>query len=153
GRPAPRAGVGARGPGSRRALGAARGRRAGGGVRGVGALVLLLAAGCGGTARAPGTVALWAMGSEGEGVEQLLPEVERRHPGPTVDVQRVPWSAAHEKLLTAWVGGSMPDVVQVGNTWIPELVVLGALEPLETRLAASAAIDRAAYFRGVLYPN
>jgi multiple sugar transport system substrate-binding protein len=93
------------------------------------------------------------MGGEGEVVEQLVPEFERRHPEDRVEVQRVPWSAAHEKLLTAWVGGAMPDVVQVGNTWIPELVVLGALEPLDTRLAASAVIDRADYFPGVLDPN
>src|SRR5262249_29421354 len=145
--------MGARGSGSRGALGTAGGTCAGGGVRGVGLLVLLLGAGCGGTARAPGTIALWAMGSEGEVVEQLLPEFERRHPEHRVDVQRVPWSAAHEKLLTAWVGGSMPDVVQVGNTWIPELVVLGALEPLDARVAASAVVDRADYFPGVLDPN
>src|SRR5262249_61038926 len=63
------------------------------------------------------------------------------------------WSAAHEKLLTAWVGGAMPDVVQVGNPWIPELVVLGAVEPLDERLAASGAIDRADYFPGTLAPN
>jgi multiple sugar transport system substrate-binding protein len=93
------------------------------------------------------------MGSEGEVVEQLVPEFERRHPGHHVEVQRVPWSAAHEKLLTAWVGGTMPDVVQVGNTWIPELVVLGAAEPLDERLAASRGIDRADYFPGTLAPN
>jgi multiple sugar transport system substrate-binding protein len=122
-------------------------------VRSVGALVILLAAGCGRVDREPGTLTVWAMGSEGEVVEQLVPEFERRHPGHHVEVQRVPWSAAHEKLLTAWVGGAMPDVVQVGNTWIPELVVLGALEPLDERLAASRAIDSADYFPGTLAPN
>src|SRR5262249_13933657 len=50
-------------------------------------------------------------------------------------------------------GGAMPDVVQVGNTWIPELVVLGALEPLDARLAASTTIDRADFFPGILDPN
>ncbi len=122
-------------------------------MRGVRALLVLLAVGCGGAERAPGTLAMWAMGSEGEVVEQLVPDFERRHPGRRVEVQRVPWSAAHEKLLTAWVGGAMPDVVQVGNTWIPELVVLGALEPLDARLASSLAIDRADYFPGILDPN
>ena len=125
----------------------------GGAVRWLGPLLCLVAASCGRAERPPGTVALWAMGSEGEVVAQLVPEFERRHPGLRVDVQRVPWSAAHEKLLTAWVGGAMPDVVQVGNTWIPELVVLGALEPLDARLAASPAIDRADYFPGTLDPN
>ena len=64
------------------------------------------------------------MGREGEVVEQMMPEFERRHPGVHVRVQQIPWSAAHEKLLTAWVGGAMPDVFQAGNTWLPELVAL-----------------------------
>jgi multiple sugar transport system substrate-binding protein len=126
---------------------------AGAPVRWLGPLLCLLAASCGRAERPPGTVALWAMGSEGEVVAELVPEFERQHPGRHVEVQRVPWSAAHEKLLTAWVGGAMPDVVQVGNTWIPELVVLGALEPLDARLAASRVIDRADYFPGTLEPN
>jgi multiple sugar transport system substrate-binding protein len=73
----------------------------------------------------------WAMGREGEVVQQLVPEFERRNPGTRVRVQQIPWSAAHEKLLTAYVGGAMPDVVQVGNTWLPELVALGALAPID----------------------
>ncbi|MCC6766869.1 MAG: sugar ABC transporter substrate-binding protein [Deltaproteobacteria bacterium] len=77
----------------------------------------------------------WAMGREGEVVQRLVPEFERRHPGARVRVQQIPWSAAHEKLLTAYVGGAMPDVVQVGNTWLAELAALGALAPVEDALA------------------
>jgi multiple sugar transport system substrate-binding protein len=122
------------------------------------ALVLLAVTGCAavGCSRQhddAGSIRLWAMGSEGEVAEQFVPEFEHRNPGLRVDVQRVPWSAAHEKLLTAWVGGAMPDVVQVGNTWIPELVVLGALEPLDARLAASTTVDRADYFTGIFDTN
>ncbi|HLK11128.1 MAG TPA: sugar ABC transporter substrate-binding protein [Candidatus Binatia bacterium] len=95
----------------------------------------------------------WALGREGEVVAQLLPEFERRHPGLRVRVQQIPWSAAHEKLLTAFVGGAMPDVLQVGNTWLPELVALGALEPLDERLARSAAMRTADYFPGILAAN
>lgn len=95
---------------------------------------------------------LWAMGREGEVVEQLVPAFEARHPGLRVKVQRIPWSAAHEKLLTSWVGGAMPDVVQVGNTWVPELVVLGAPAPLDDRLATSA-VQRGDWFPGVVDPN
>ncbi|MCW5893279.1 MAG: extracellular solute-binding protein [bacterium] len=110
----------------------------------------VLASGCGRPHDDPDRLTFWALGGEGEVVERLLPEFTARHPGLRVTVQRIPWSAAHEKLLTAWVGGAMPDVVQVGNTWIPELVVLGALEPLDDRLDAAA---RAAFFPGVLDPN
>jgi multiple sugar transport system substrate-binding protein len=93
-------------------------------------------------------VRFWAFGREGEVVRALLPEFERRHPGITVTVQQVPWTAAHEKLLTAFVGRATPDVAQLGNTWIPEFVALGALAPLEGRLAGSATVARDDYFEG-----
>ncbi|HJQ83539.1 MAG TPA: extracellular solute-binding protein, partial [Candidatus Binatia bacterium] len=98
-------------------------------------------------------VELWAMGREGEVVTALVPGFERRHPELRVRVQQIPWSAAHEKLLTAWVGGAMPDVFQVGNTWLPELVVLGAVAPLDARIAASPAVVRDDYFPGILDTN
>ena len=121
-------------------------------ARAVSALLLVAVAACGGS-RDAGTVRLWAMGREGEVVAALVPEFERRHPGLAVDVQRIPWSAAHEKLLTAFVGGAMPDVIQAGSTWLPELVVLGALEALDERIAASATADRADWFPGILDTN
>jgi len=89
------------------------------------------------------------MGREGELVQQLVPEFERRTPGVRVRVQQVPWSAAHEKLLTAFVGESTPDLVQLGTTWIPELVALDALESLTARLAASASLPPADVFPGI----
>ncbi|HEY8133372.1 MAG TPA: extracellular solute-binding protein, partial [Thermoanaerobaculia bacterium] len=58
----------------------------------------------------------WGLGHEGEVVAQLLPEFTRRT-GIRVDVQQIPWSAAHEKLLTAFVGDATPDLAQMGNTW------------------------------------
>ncbi|QDW67695.1 sugar ABC transporter substrate-binding protein [Luteimonas granuli] len=123
-------------------------------------LVLLLAAalaalaGC--TRRdAPGTTTIrfWAMGREAEVVAELLPEFERAHPGLRVEVQAIPWSAAHEKLLTAWAADAMPDLLQLGNTWIPEFGALGALEPLDGRVAASEAVDASDYFPGILDTN
>jgi multiple sugar transport system substrate-binding protein len=124
-------------------------------VRGRGA-VLVLAAGlawasaCGRRDAPTAPIELWAMGREGEVVERLLPEFERRHPGLRVRVQQIPWSAAHEKLLTAYVGDALPDVVQVGSTWIPELAALGALAPLDARLDAARDIPRDDFFPGVL---
>ncbi len=92
-------------------------------------------------------VEFWAMGREGEVVQQLIPEFERRTPGVRVRVQQIPWSAAHEKLLTAYVGDAMPDVLQVGNTWLPELVALGALAPLDG--SGPAAGDAGDDFPGI----
>jgi len=118
--------------------------------------LLLTAAVCAGCTASPepgDTVELWAMGREGEVVAAMLDDFEREHPGMRVRVQQVPWSAAHEKLVTAYVGGALPDVFQAGTTWIAELVALGALEPLDDRLAASDAVDPDDYFVGVLAGN
>src|SRR5438552_16738006 len=93
------------------------------------------------------------MGREGEVVTELIPEFERTHPGIRISVQQLPWSAAHEKLLTAFAGDSTPDVCQLGNTWIPEFVALHALEPLDGRLAGSPTIDPHDYFPGIWDTN
>ena len=94
-------------------------------------------------------VRFWAMGYEGEVVAQLLPEFERRNPGIHVDLQQLPWTAAHEKLLTAFAGDSLPDVCSLGNTWVPEFAAIGALESLNARIAATPSLDVNDYFPGV----
>jgi multiple sugar transport system substrate-binding protein len=94
-------------------------------------------------------VRFWAMGYEGEVVAKLLPEFERRHPDIHVDLQQLPWTAAHEKLLTAYAGDALPDVCALGNTWVPEFVALGALQPLDARIAASRSLDVHDYFPGI----
>ena len=107
------------------------------------------------TAAAPGEQVLrfWGLGREGEVVKDLVPEFERENPGIRVVVQQIPWTAAHEKLLTGFVGGSPPDLAQLGNTWIPEFAAIGALEPLDARVAASTALAPADYFEGIWKTN
>ena len=72
----------------------------------------------------------WAMGNEATNVPQILPEFERRNPDIRVEVQALPWTAAHQKLLTAYAGDSLPDVSQVGNTWVSEMEAIGAISAL-----------------------
>jgi multiple sugar transport system substrate-binding protein len=97
-------------------------------------------------------IRFWAFGREGETVAALVPEFERRNPDLRVRVEQVPWTAAHEKLITAYVGEATPDVAQLGNTWISEFASLGAIEPLDGRLAGST-VARADYFPGVWDAN
>jgi multiple sugar transport system substrate-binding protein len=94
------------------------------------------------------TVEFWAMGREGEAVQSLVPEFERRNPDVRVRVQQIPWSAAHEKLLTAYAGDALPDVFQLGNTWMPEFVALGAIDSLDNRIGP--AVSREDFFAGIL---
>jgi multiple sugar transport system substrate-binding protein len=113
----------------------------------------LVLAGCSLSSGDQTVVRLWAMGREGEVVAELVPEFERTHAGIRIKVQQLPWSAAHEKLLTAFAGNATPDVSQLGNTWIPEFVALHALAPLDSAVAASPAIDREDYFSGIWDTN
>ncbi|HUP01495.1 MAG TPA: sugar ABC transporter substrate-binding protein [Gemmatimonadota bacterium] len=122
-------------------------------VRFAGGSALLLAA-CGSAADSDRiTLEFWAMGREGEVAAQLMPEFERRNPGIDVEVQQIPWTAAHEKLVTAYVGESMPDVAQLGNTWVPEFVALDALAPLAARVRRSPAVAPDDYFAGIWETN
>ena len=114
--------------------------------------VTLTAAGCGRHDDPRGPLHFWAMGREAEVVAELLPEFYARHPDVKVRVQQLPWTAAHEKLLTAYAGGSLPDLCQLGNTWLPEFTALDALEPLDARVAASS-VQRDDYFAGILDTN
>lgn len=111
-------------------------------------LAAVLAVGCSGPGTDDRAVVFWAMGSEADAADAVLDGFRAAHPEIAVRVQRVPWSAAHEKLLTAHVGGSMPDVFQLGNTWIAEMAALGALEGLDTR-----AVERDDFFPGAFAPN
>lgn len=112
----------------------------------------LAAAGCRGDDGAV-TLRLWAMGREGEEVAKLTAEFEKEHPGVKVEVQGLPWTAAHEKLLTAYVGEVTPDVAQLGNTWLPEMVALDALTPLDGYLARSRELAGSDYFPGIWATN
>ena len=107
---------------------------------------------CGGSGGG-NTVEFWALGREGEVVQSLVPEFERQNPGIRVRVQQIPWTAAHEKLLTSFVGDATPDAAQLGNTWVPEFAALGALEQLDSAVKQSSSITPSAYFHGIWATN
>jgi multiple sugar transport system substrate-binding protein len=115
--------------------------------------VSLLLLGCARVGDQREVIHFWALGAEGENVQQLLPEFERRNPGIRVKLHAIPWTAAHEKLLTAYAGNSMPDVFQLGNTWIPEFLILRAIEPLDSLAASSSVVRESAYFAGIWETN
>ncbi|MFH2004613.1 MAG: sugar ABC transporter substrate-binding protein [Bacteroidota bacterium] len=98
-------------------------------------------------------IVFWAMGAEGENVQKLIPEFERRNPDIIVKVQSIPWTAAHEKLLTAYAGNSTPDISQLGNTWIPEFTLLNAIEDLNPWIEKSSIVKKENYFEGIWDTN
>lgn len=92
---------------------------------GIGGAALLAACTRGGDDR---PLSWWAIGTAGENAPLLLPPF-RRVTGIAVDVQAVPWTGAHEKLLTGFAGDSLPDVMMVNSAWLPELALVGAIAP------------------------
>lgn len=109
--------------------------------------------GCDDQTERPVTIDFWAMGREGELVRELTEGFERENAGIRVRVQQVPWSAAHEKLLTAYAGDAMPDVFQLGNTWVPEFVALDAITELDGWIDATPSLTRSDFFTGILETN
>jgi len=95
----------------------------------------------------------WVMGAEGEFVQQLMPRFEAEHSDLKVKIQMIPWTAAQEKLITAYASNNLPDLFQLGNTWIPQFAALQAIEDLNFWVRNSTSIRPDFYFRGIWNTN
>lgn len=91
-------------------------------------------AGCGG-----GGLTIWAMGNEAANLPELLKTLRLPADMPPVTVQPLPWTAAHEKLLTGFAGNALPAIGQIGNSWIAEMATIGAIAPVPA--AAARLLD------------
>ena len=113
---------------------------------GAAAALPLAFAGC--SRRGGAGLDMWAMGAEAENLAPLLASLPGGGPK-DIRIQPLPWSAAHEKLLTAYAGGSLPDLGQVGNSWIAELTAIGAIHPVPASM--QSLVD--GQFGGVVETN
>ncbi len=93
------------------------------------------------------------MGAEAEYVIKLVPEFERLNPGIKVKVQQIPWTAAQEKLVTAFASDNTPDACQLGNTWVPQFAALNAIVSLNELVSNSDLINKERYFEGIWETN
>lgn len=112
----------------------------------------LALAGCGRSSQRK-ELTFWGAGREGDIAAELIRGFEQEHPEISVNVQKMPFTVAHEKLLTAYAGDTLPDLCQLGNTWIPEFAALDALEPLDGYVASSREVPLDDYFEGILASN
>lgn len=60
------------------------------------------------------TIKFWAMGAEAEYLTKLIPEFEKENPDIKIKIQQIPWTAAQEKLVTAFASDNTPDACQLG---------------------------------------
>ena len=86
--------------------------------------------------KATGSLTVWAMGTEGEALPDLVKKFEADNPDVTVSVTAVPWGSAYDKFKAAIAANKTPDVAQVGTTWMGEFVAAGALDPVPSTMSA-----------------
>ncbi|MGW1429874.1 sugar ABC transporter substrate-binding protein [Streptomyces sp. NPDC002431] len=87
------------------------------------------------------TITVWAMGAEGEKLTDVAKEYTKANPNITVKVTPVGWDVAHQKLVSAAAAGTLPDVAQMGGSYMGEFAELGVLEPVDTK-----TFDKKDYF-------
>jgi multiple sugar transport system substrate-binding protein len=68
-------------------------------------------------------------------IENLLKPFEEKS-GIKVKVTSVDWGAAWSKITTAATSGDVPDMVQVGSTWVSAIDGMGALQALSKEAIA-----------------
>jgi len=91
---------------------------------------------------------VWAMGAEGRKIGEMAKLFEKENPDVKVITQAIPWGAAHEKLMTAVVGGIPPDICQLGTTWMAEFHAMNALAQLDDYIKISKVISPEKFFKG-----
>ncbi|MFJ4710845.1 sugar ABC transporter substrate-binding protein [Streptomyces sp. NPDC088785] len=99
------------------------------------ALTLTACGGSGGdsvAADAKQTLTVWAMGTEGEKLADVAKVYEKANPNITVKVTPIGWDVAHQKLVAAAAANKLPDVMQMGGSYMTEFADMGALEPVDT---------------------
>jgi multiple sugar transport system substrate-binding protein len=113
------------------------------------ALVLLLSVsviGCGKGKDTSGKVTLefWVMPNSLEPIadlQKIVDEFEVLNPTIKVKITSVDWGAAWTKITTAATSGDVPDIVQVGSTWVGSISSMNSLLDLKGRVAELGGKD------------
>ncbi|WP_263770233.1 ABC transporter substrate-binding protein [Propionivibrio soli] len=69
-------------------------------------------------------------------MDDLVSAFESKNPGIKVKAENVPWNNYYDKLFTSIVGGKAPDVAMVKLAQQPQLLEMGALEPIDKMVAS-----------------
>jgi multiple sugar transport system substrate-binding protein len=93
--------------------------------------------------KATGTIDVWAMGTEGDMLQDFSAAFEEANPDATVKVTAIPWDSAHNKIASAIAAGEGPDVSLIGTTWMGEFAEAGGLMPTPEGL-----VDEGDFFPG-----
>lgn len=105
----------------------------------------------------PVTVQMWIMPNSLEplrDIEEALKSFEENHPNIKVKVTVVDWGAAWTKITTAATSRDVPDIAQLGSTWVGAISGMGALLDIKDRVpelgGASAFVPAAWKSSGII---
>lgn len=57
-----------------------------------------------------------------EVITPLLEKFEAEHPGTTVRMEQLTWQSGLEKITAAVASGNVPDLCELGSTWMPRML-------------------------------
>ena len=84
------------------------------------------------------TVKMWVMPNSLEpikDIEEVLKGFEAKHPNIKVKVTVVDWGAAWTKITTAATSKDVPDIAQLGSTWVGSISGMGALLDVKDKVS------------------
>ncbi len=68
-------------------------------------------------------------------VAPLIEKFEQEHPGTKVRMEQLTWQNGLEKITAAIAAGTVPDLCELGSTWMPRMLESGALTDWSAGLA------------------
>lgn len=90
---------------------------------------------------------VWGMGEEVKSLSKMTGKFTKET-GIEVKIQALPWSNAHDKLLTAVASKSGPDVLQMGTSWMAEFQKAGALTDMSDYISQYDNLNADNFYKG-----
>lgn len=84
------------------------------------------------------TLQMWVMPNSLEPLNHLqdvIAPFEKANPMIKIKITVIDWGAAWTKITTAATSNDVPDIVQLGSTWVGAISAMGALEDLTPNIA------------------
>jgi len=86
-----------------------------------------LASSCQPDAKTTGTEVVFWQFTPAERIAPLLARFESENPGLMVRMEQLTWDSGQEKIAAAVASGTVPDLCELGSTWMPRFIASGAL--------------------------
>ncbi len=85
-----------------------------------------LALGACGPKKSAEEIVFWQF-SPPERIQPLLDRFEQENPGVKIRMEQLTWDSGQEKIAAAVASGNVPDLCELGSTWMPRFVASGSL--------------------------